>query len=600
MCGIIGTIGSALPEQTMLTARDVLAHRGPNDAGLYYQPSAGVALGHRRLSIIDLSTAGHQPFMSSDGRFTLIFNGEIYNYLEIKEELAAGYDFKTKTDTEVLLAAYIRWGEKCLNKFNGMYAFAVWDREKKILFAARDRLGIKPFYYHQFGDGSLSFASEIKGLLALGVKAQANEQAIFDYLYYGLYDHGEETFFAGIKTLPAGHFLLWQNNKLTIKPYWDLAERRPANLPATYQEAQERFRELLTDAIRLQLRSDVPVGVNLSSGVDSNSLYHYAVAVSGLPLHTFSMCMKSSEFDECGLIEELLQPNARPYWHRILIKPAEVFRRAVWMNEVQGEPYGGIPTMAFALLHQEAKAQNVTVLLQGEGVDEMLAGYQYHQLAYQKDLAEAAGQASALLDRADAKHDMTMIRSATLIDADILDESFVNQYRQRDLNFAAPFSSHLLNAQYGNLRYTKLPRVLRFHDHTSMAYGRELRVPFLDHRLVEFCFHLPAEYKIRGYLQKAILRESMADIVPTAVSSKLKQDFGAVQTGWFRQYFKKEILDLLHSASFRARPWWDHEKLGKKVDDFFQGRVNNSFFIWQCFNLEIWHQRFIEGSSPTL
>lgn len=573
MCGIIGVVGKKTAQNIFAQARDTLAKRGPDDAGLFYDAANEIALGHRRLSIIDLSKAGHQPMASSDGRYAIIFNGEIYNYLELKQELEKTCQFTTKTDTEVILYAYEKWGNKCLQKFNGMFAFVIWDKKTKKLFAARDRLGIKPFFYYSDGR-ALSFASEIKALLALGIKAVPNENMIFDYLYHGLYDHTDETFFAGINVLPPGHCMIWFDGQTLITKYWDAADIKP-NHNLDEAETRRQFISLLSDSIRLRFRSDVPVGVNLSSGLDSNSIYHYALEVTGGQLHTFSMCSESPEYNECAVLDSVLSDEQKKYWHTSTLTPSEVFKRAAALNRIQDQPFGGVPTVAYEKMMGAVKEAGITVLLEGQGGDELLAGYAYYQ---NPALSLAASQ-----------------DSSKLVHRDVLNNAWVDRFDfRKEIFFPAPLASPLANAQYRDLRYTKLPRVLRFNDHATMAHGRELRLPFLDYRIVEFCFALPEEYKIRGKNQKVLLREAMKNIVPEVIQKAQKKGFGAMQTEWFKQYFKNEIYTLLDSDSFKSRPFWDHKKLRERVDEFYQGKENNSFFIWQCFNLEMWFREYID------
>ncbi|MBI5401577.1 asparagine synthase (glutamine-hydrolyzing) [Candidatus Wolfebacteria bacterium] len=585
MCGIVGTVGTIPTRDRFEKSRDVLEHRGQDDFGLFYEPVQGIALGHRRLSIIDISSAGHQPFFSNDKRFILIFNGEIYNYLEIKKELEDFYNFKTKTDTEVALASYLKWGEKCLEKFNGMYAFAIWDVKEKKLFCARDRLGVKPFFYY-FNGKQFAFASEIKALLKLEIKTSPNEPIIFDFLYHGMYDHTDETFFKGIKTLSPGHFIIYKEGKMQIYKYWDLADLRDREIRDPGEEiVKENFKTLLTDSIKLRFRSDVPVGVNLSSGLDSNSLYHFALQVTKNDLHTFSMCLESNEYNECGLVEEMLDAKYRKFWHSCYLNPQEVLGAAEKMNEIQDQPYGGIPTIAYDFLIKLSEDFKTVVLLEGQGVDEILAGYPYYQIEHEKDISSNLSNISTVHYGQDM---------SKLIPKQVLDGDFVNLYKERELNFFQPFKSHLLNAQYRDIRYAKLPRVLRFNDHVTMHHGRELRVPFLDYRIVEFCFFLPAKYKIRGQSQKYILRKLMAGIIPPETKDRRKKVFGAIQTEWFRRYFKKQITDLLNDSSFKNLGYWNYKNLDMEVKKFYNGQVTNSFFIWQCLNLKMWFKNFFD------
>ena len=573
MCGIIGVVGKETTQKTIETARDKLSSRGPDDSGMFYDDGSNVALGHRRLAIIDVSKAGHQPMESADGRYVISFNGEIYNYLELKDELTSRYKFKTRTDTEVLLTSYIEEGEKCLSKLNGMFAFAIWDKKERKLFCARDRVGIKPFFY-QISGNNFSFASEIKALLALGIKAEPNESVIFDYLYYGLYSHTDETFFEDIKSLPQGHYLTWQDGHTSITKYWDAASVSP-NINISEQEAQDKFAHLLEDSIKLRFRSDVPVGVNLSAGVDSNSIYHYGQKVTKGKLHTFSKCMISPEYNECEILDNVLSDEQKKYWHKSTITPSEAFDRIKDINQSQDQPFGGALTIGYDKMISTAKEAGITVLLEGQGGDELLAGYDSY-----KDLNSG---------------EMTSQGTIKVLHQDVLNSDFVGQHMHRTTNFPRPFKSNLTNAQYIDFRYTKLPRVLRFNDHVTMSYGRELRLPFLDHRIVEFCFSLPDEYKIKGTRQKVLLRDAMESIVPRKIHTARKKDSGAIQAEWFRDNYKEQVYELLDSEQFKSRIFWDHKKLRKRVDSFYRGELDNSFFIWQCLNLELWFREYIDN-----
>ncbi|MEK7555189.1 MAG: asparagine synthase (glutamine-hydrolyzing) [Patescibacteria group bacterium] len=582
MCGIIGVAGNIPKESKAIEARDAMRHRGPDDAGIFYDKKNGIMLGFRRLSIIDLTSGGHQPMASNDKRFTIIFNGEIYNYIELKEELKGSYDFKTQSDTEVLLAAYVKWGEQCLDRLNGMFSFAIWDALGHVLFAARDRVGEKPFYYHHDPKtGTLSFASEIKALLKLGVPVSPNEDMILDYLAYGFYHHTEQTFFKNIQELRGGHFLIKKGSDITIKRYWDLANIADRPRDIGEKEAIHTLRELVADSITLRFRSDVPVGINLSSGLDSNSLLYYAKKVTGHNPEMFSMCMADAKYNECAIIIDLLNNDEKKRWHTSYLTPDQVFQGAEMMNTIQDQPFGGIPTTMYAGMNEVAKKEGVTVLLEGQGVDEILAGYKYYIPEYEKDLR--GGNSSSV----GMSQDMSK-----LIGKDVVSEKFM--WLKKTPEFKEPFASHLLNAQYRDIYHTKLPRVLHFNDHVSMAYSRELRLPFLDHRIIEFCFFLPPELKIRNGTQKFLMREAMKDVLPAVVQEKQKVAFGAVQNDWLKEYFRKEVYELLDSPSFQARPFWDQKKLRERVDRFYAGEGNNSFFIWQCINLELWFRAFID------
>lgn len=614
MCGIVGCISKEVSEAVLIRARDALVRRGPDDAGYFSDDSFGLKLGHRRLSIIDLSAAGHQPMCTPDGRYVVVFNGEIYNYLELREELKWDYSFRTATDTEVILAAFSKWKCGCVEKFNGMFAIALYDRNEKMLHCFRDRLGIKPFYY--FADRRIfAFASEIKSLLALGFRFEANDSMVYDYLAHGHYDHTDETFFKGIKKLPAGFRMsVSMEKKLTVSKYWDLDEPTFDYDGVSYEGLQEQFKSLLEDSIRLRFRSDLPVGVNVSSGIDSTSLLFFAEKITKNPLNLFSICMPDRIYDEGPFIKRILNDEQKGRWHTSSIEPDEIFTMAETMNGIQDEPYGGIPTIAYAKLNQQAQENGVVVLLEGQGVDEILAGYSYFKVEYLRDLLRMRrflelGRHCHFLWSSDvpgmdsfcsvfsSSQIETSIRSQDMtkqIAANVLSEDFIATFKsERQPLHINKFKSELLNAQYRDIRHTKLPRVLRFNDHITMHYSRELRVPYLDYRLVEFSFFLPDKYKIDLGVHKRILRDAMRSIVPKEINCNEKVAFGAIQTHWFRKYFKDEILNRLGSKIFRELPYFDHVAVLRMANRFFEGEGNNSFFIWQWLNLIMWFNRYM-------
>ena len=574
MCAIIGQAGGVLDKEKFVQARDSMVSRGPDDFGSYYNEKNAVALGHRRLSIIDLSSLGKQPMFSHDGRYVIVFNGEIFNFIELRNELKS-YSFRTKTDTEVLLAAYSKWGKACLSKLNGQFAFAIYDTKNEELFCARDHLGIKPFYY-AIQDGKFLFASEIKALLVLGVKAKPNDKIIFEYLRYSFYDHSEDTFFAGIKKLMPGQYGVWKDGAFKIEPYWDLAkikDREGEQEKLPHEEAIELFKTLMADAIRLQFRSDVPVGLNLSSGLDSMSMLFFANTAIGGAIRLFSAGLSDPRYDESNYLKELLAERQKKFLYTSTLIPEKVWPLADKLMEIQDEPYGGLSTIHYLNLYEETRIPGVKVLLEGQGVDEILGGYRYYNVDQ---------------SRQSFSQDMTKEGAS-----DVLSGSFAD-FQGNKLNFPRPFKSPLLNDQYRDLRYTKLPRVLRFNDHISLAYSRELRVPYLDYRLVEFCFFLPAKFKIDGDRRKVLLRDAMKGIVPEVDRSRSKVFFGDFPTDWLRKYFKKQVYEFIDSQSFKSRPYWDYPKIKERVDGFFAGKGDNSFFLWQWLNLEMWFRKYMD------
>jgi len=575
MCGILAQCGGKINKKRFILARDTMEKRGPDDAGVFYDEKNSIALGHRRLSIIDLSSAGKQPMRSADGRYVIVFNGEIFNFVELKKELS-DYVFRTDSDTEVLLAAYINWGPDCLKKLNGQFAFAIYDTRDQELFFARDHFGIKPLYY-AIHNGGLILASEIKALLKLGFPAVPNDKIIYEFLRYSWYDHSSETFFEGIKRLLPGQYAIWRNNSLSVKTYWDLAMMQ--NREGEYDhlsegEAINLFKALMSDAIRLQFRSDVPVGMTMSSGLDSMSMLFFANSVVGGDIRLYSGGLADPKYDETRELKSWLSRRQNKYLTTSVLAPDKIWPLAKKLLKIQDEPYGGFSTINYFNLYDMTGIPGVTVLLEGQGADELLGGYRYYKNSQQRN---------------NLSQDMTKEGAPVAIP-----KAMVNKFGKHPLIFPAPFKSALLNMQYKDLRYIKMPRVLRFNDHISLAYSKELRVPYLDHRLAEFCFFLPKKFKIQGDSQKVLLRKAMAGIVPPPSKNKQKVFFGAFQTDWFRKYFQKEASSFLNSKSFQSRPYWEAEVAKKMAERFFHGEGENSFFLWQWINLEMWLREFID------
>lgn len=614
MCGIAGMFGERPDAERVMRMRESLAHRGPDGAGSFLH--SHVALGHRRLSIIDLSDNGRQPMTTTDGRYTIVFNGEVYNYREIRTELGDERPWMSGSDTEVILRAYERWGRDAVSRMNGMFAFAIYDAHERRLFCVRDRLGIKPLYYH-FDGTHLFFASEIKALLAAGIRAQPNHARIVDYVKEGLYDHTNETFFDGIVALPPGHLMeLSAGHTPQPTPYWSLYERAESiEVPKTDEEVIVRFSALLQDAISLRLRSDVPVGVTLSSGLDSTGVLAHLRAVhpDASSLHAFTACYPDVRYDEGRLTEPVIRRFGNP-WHQSFLDPTEVPMLADELLGYQDEPYGGIPQLGFFNLHRQAREQGVTVLLEGHGVEEYLTGYPMYFPPYWTDLAKRGawgalrrelrgaqttrGSTTAQLMRdwyAYLSHGRGLHLDLTRQSyGSMLSETYERRER-RDYVFEQPFQDGLRRSLYTNLRYAKLPRVLRFQDRVSMASGRELRLPYLDYRLVEYVTALPASYKIRDGVDKWLLRASLASLVPQEVIAQKKSTVVTPQTPWLQNDLRAWVTSLVQSETFRSRSCFDHTAVARRLDTFFRDpRPRNSFFVWQLINVELWFRRFID------
>jgi asparagine synthase (glutamine-hydrolysing) len=565
MCGIAGIIGNFDLNQldAMLLSQH---HRGPDFTGKY-SDSNFATLGHNRLAIIDLSSQSNQPFSDNSGRYILVFNGEIYNYIELKAELKNQYDFKTESDTEVLLAAFMVYGKSCLEKFNGMFAFAIWDTQEKTLFAARDRFGVKPFYYTQ-KNNSLYFSSEIKALHAAGISKIPNEKVWASYFAYGSYGNPDETFWEGINQLYGGHFLEYENENLTIKKWYCFEEevaKQSKNL--TYNQAKSNYLILLKDSIKLRFRADVPVGFNSSGGLDSSVLLALVNDFSNFRLPTsdfqplinaYTFYTNNSDYDELPWVEKMLAKTKNPLT-KVLLRADEVPDLANKIACQQDEPFGGIPTLAYAKIFEQARKEKVLVLLDGQGMDEQWAGYDYYT---QENEATIQGVQ-------DSPYKTAMLSDSFLAKA------------EKPL-YPKPFDDAVLNKQYRDLFYTKIPRALRFNDRISMAFSTELREPFLDYRLVELAFSLPLKYKIKNGITKYMLREIALEYLAADLVFAPKRALQTPQREWLAEdlaaWVEKCFIEIEKSE---YSDWFDKVELRKELNLYMEGNTQSSFHIWQ-------------------
>jgi len=561
MCGIAGIVGAYKEIQLdeMLKSQ---RHRGP-DATAKYFDAEFAGLGHNRLAIIDLSEQSNQPFTDNSGRYVLVFNGEIYNYIEIKSELQNQYDFKTESDTEVLLAAFIVYGKSCLEKFNGMFAFAIWDNHNKILFAARDRFGVKPFYYSQFNN-AFYFSSEIKALHAAGIIKQPNEKVWASYFAYGSYGMPHETFWSNVEQLPSGHFLEFENQKFTIKKWYYFEEevaKQPKNL--TFEQAKIRYIVLLKDSINLRFRADVPVGFNVSGGLDSSVLLTLVnLQDDNSKINAYTFYTNNSDYDELPWVERMIKHTQNPLT-KVLLKANEVPMLSEKIQWQQDEPFGGIPTLAYAKIFEQARKDNVLVVLDGQGMDEQWAGYDYY---IQDNDATIQGVQ-------DSPYKIEMLSDSFLAKA------------EKPL-YPKPFEDEVLNKQYRDLFYTKIPRALRFNDRISMTFSTELREPFLDYRLVEFAFSMPLDFKIKNGISKFILREIASEYLADDLIFAPKRPLQTPQREWLSDDLKDWVIQCfteLKSSVYSN--WVNKESLDKELKSYFEGNIQSSFHIWQCIGL---------------
>ncbi|HNT50263.1 MAG TPA: asparagine synthase (glutamine-hydrolyzing), partial [Cyclobacteriaceae bacterium] len=539
-----------------------MKHRGPDHTEVM-KVADDVFLGHNRLSIIDLQAVANQPFVSDDGRFTIVFNGEIYNYVELRTTLQPHFTFRTCSDTEVLLAAYRKWGKNCVERFIGMFAFAIWDNRENVLFAARDRFGVKPFYFHTAGN-ALLFSSEIKALWHAGVHRKPELATWSAFFVYGSYGMPHETFWEDIHQLPGGHYLIWQADKLVVNRWYffedTVKNMQPALRLLNEEQITEQYFALLQESIRLRFRADVPVGFNVSGGLDSSLLL--SLIKKSFPenptIQAFTFYTGNTAYDELPWVKELMNTTLYPL-HAVQLKANGVPPLAETVARMQDEPYGGLPTLAYATLFKAARNHNTIVLLDGQGMDEAWAGYDYYQ-----------SNSGSIVQGV----------SSSPLRPNVLTEDFKKMADSP--KYATPFSENLLNLQYRDLFYTKIPRALRFNDRVSMTYSTELREPFLDHRLVEMAFALPVEWKIKDGVGKYLLRKIAHQLLPDTIRLAPKRPLQTPQ----REWLSHELIDWAEDCitDFAKQPWVDKKELMREWDAFKAGNNDSSFHIWQWIN----------------
>ena len=596
MCGIVGIFnldGRGVDAGLLAEATRVLTHRGPDDEGyLFIDTSAGrhtpcggrdsdprldlrdveqfraetfdLAFGFRRLAIQDLSPAGHQPMSSADGRCWIVFNGEIYNYVELRAELSAlGHEFRTGADTEVILAAYRQWGTDCLPRFNGMWAFAIWDSSARTLFCARDRFGEKPFHYVHVPGKLFAFASEIKALWAARVvERRVHDEMLALYTEYDQVDVGEQTFYDGVLRLPQAHYLLLRAGAPPVKRrYWDIDLRSQENGKPDQWYA-EQFREVFFDSVRLRLRSDVPVGSSLSGGLDSSTVVTVMdrVLPEGAVQKTFSARFDDPARDEGKWIERVTAAtNVEP--HAVWPTGEGMFEELAKVFWHQEEPFLSSSIYAQWCVMRLAREHNVTVLLDGQGADEMLAGYHWYFDALSDDLLKRLdvygywnlrksykGLHGQSLSRPPLRRIIKRIVPRNLRrgsralpgfrkdlpEVEAVQPSYPDEFRR---------VSELRKILWWSTTRQGLVELLRYADRNSMAHSREVRLPFLDHRLVEFVFSLPDRLIIKGGWTKWILREAFRGIVPEAISFRAdKLGYMPPQERWLDGLVWKDVM----------------------------------------------------------
>lgn len=626
MCGIAGIVAPKGFEPSTLTEMtQLIAYRGPDGYGFAFSGADGggrletihnrelggickqpiVGLGNRRLAILDLSPAGNQPMQIEDGFFTITFNGEIYNYREIREELSrAGHRFQSHSDTEVILHAYQEWGEECLKRFNGMWAFALWDGHRRRLFCARDRFGVKPFYY-ALHNGRFFFASEIKQILrASEMPRTASPLTVFRFLEWGLLDCSSETFFEGVSQLPAGHYLVLESSEpLTpqLHRYWEIRTEPEINI--SDDDAIAEFRGRFENAVSLRLRSDVPVGVSLSGGLDSSSVVCVARRLSpNTRLETFSACFEDTELDEreyvaavvraIGGLSHLTFPDGPSFWKSL--------KEIIFHHD---EPVGSPGAYAQWCVMSESRKKGVPVILGGQGGDESLCGYLKYQFFYWWHL----------LRRGDLKFIREPLQWLYQGTSSRWNLPALMRYLPGPFRSAASLSARIGTAQMGellrgtrsglgsgrtiaerqktDLTYSSIPALLHHEDRSSMAHSVESRLPFLDYQLVEFLLRCPPSLKLRNGRSKWLLRHALAEELPEKIRGRrTKLGFHTPETQWMHLGLNNGCRDHWASPDLRMSRFVDAKKLRLECEAFLSmasGALSTSA-LFRAISLETW------------
>ncbi|MGH9970112.1 MAG: asparagine synthase (glutamine-hydrolyzing) [Pyrinomonadaceae bacterium] len=634
MCGINGIAlssrsGRQLDIGVLERMRDVITHRGPDDEGLFVDGRVG--LGHRRLSIVDVA-AGHQPMANEDGSLRITYNGEIYNHLDFRASLEArGHVYLTHCDTETILHLYEDYGEACVNHLRGMFAFAIWDQRKRELFIARDRLGVKPLYYVQTDDGSLYFGSEMKTLLEAGaVKPELNFDALPDYLANHA-TSGEETLFCGVKRLLPGHTLLWRDGQLEVKKYWDVSFAKTRDDGRSDEDYIREWTELFRTSVRLRLMADVPLGMFLSGGIDSSAIAAMMSRMVDEPIKTFSVAFAEREANEL----EYARIVARAYktnHHEVTVSPAQFFKvlpKLVWHED---EPLAHPSSVALYFVSLLA-SQHVKVVLTGEGSDELLAGYaRYRKTILNLALGESyrsiappsirSAVRKSIAGLPASKVRQKLLRSFLTVAPEIESIYFDNfavfslsmqnellspEVRQR-IGPIDPYAgvrsvlgetdaqSLLDRLLYADIK-TYLHELLMKQDQMSMATSVESRVPFLDHKLVEFTCSLPERMKLRGGTTKYLLRQSMKGVLPESILSRSKMGFPVPIATWFRGVHSAVLDEYVLSERALARRIFNPEFVRQLVRRHQAGGENHEERLWALVNFEIWQRQFFDGEG---
>lgn len=627
MCGIAGIVSQAPPDRARLAeAARLLAHRGPDDEGIETAggapPFAGFAF--RRLAIVDLSPTGHQPMPGASGRTRIVFNGEIYNHRELRSELEKrGAAFQGRSDTEVILAAYDAWGDACVERLDGMFAFAIWDDAKKRLFAARDRFGKKPFWHARTPDGGIAFASELRSLLALAdLPREVSPEALGLYLVYQ-YVPPPHSILKGAAKLPPATRLVWEQGKVSTETYWRLAPAAPLSDP---REAAREIRRRLEESVRSRLVADVPVGAFLSGGIDSTLVVGLAARNAPGRLQTFSIGFDEKTHDETSYAQTAAEAFGTDH-HAFRVRP-DALSLLPRLVEHYGEPFGDSSAVPTFYLARET-ARHVKVALTGDGGDELFLGYPRYKAALEAQkldriplalrrflAAPFAGGLLAGFPEGSIPHKGFRFLSHLardprsrylgwvgvfhpdelpgLLSPDLLAEAGrPGGYLDRAYDAAAAYPDFVSRTAAVDLA-TYLPHDLLVKvDIATMASGLEARCPFLAPDLAALAMGLPTDDRIRGTGGKWILKEAFSDLLPERIRTRSKMGFGAPVAAWLREDLAGLLRETLSPARVAARGWFSPEAVARLVEGHLSGRVSHGYRLWSLLFLEAWAERFL-------
>ena len=630
MCGICGIVdyrtNSAVRETVLKKMCTAMIHRGPDDEGTFIKnDSPSVGLGHRRLSIIDLSSAGHQPMANEDGRIWLVFNGEIYNYKELRGRLVdQGHIFKSNADSETIIHLYEDYGKDCVKYLRGFFAFAVWDETKKLLLLARDRVGKKPLLYYYDGE-NFCFASEFLALFSSGlIKKEINYEAIHYYLTFG-YIPAPLTIYENIFKLPPARLLILKARKITLEQYWRLDYSHKINI--SEGDAAEEVLKLIKEAVKIRLYSDVPLGAFLSGGIDSSTIVALMSQLSETKVKTFSIGFKEHDYSELGYARTISKRFNTEH-NEFIVKP-KALEILPLLVEHYGEPYADSSCIPTYYVAKETR-KYVTVALNGDGGDELFAGYERYQAMLAAEIYQKfpnftkniiSNLFCSLPDSTNSKNRLRKIRRffeainlprnqrylrwVGVFSDDLRDSLYSDDFKKKvhgndPLNWLLPYLNHpngleLLDRLLMTDTHTYLPNDLLVKvDITSMANSLEGRSPFLDHKLMEFVARLPPEYKMKRFIKKYILKKAIKGLVPEKNVHRRKMGFGVPVGEWFRSDLKGLLFETILSDKFFNRGYFNSEAIRNMVYQHINGQKDYTLQLWALLMLELWHKRFID------